>query len=769
MDIVMHQMEMEKMLDSIVGQLTLEEKIAMIHGAGLFRTGGVDRMKIPPLKMSDGPMGVRNEFGDAEWIPAGNGDDYVSYCPSNSAIAATWNRELAGRCGQVLGEEARGRGKDVILAPGINIKRLPTCGRNFEYFSEDPYLVSELAVPMIQGIEKADVAACVKHFALNNQETERLWVNVEIEERALREIYLPAFEAAVRKAGSKSLMGAYNLFRGQHCCENDALLGEILRKEWQYDGVIISDWGAVHDTKAAAMSPLDIEMSVASDFDRYFLAEPLKKAVMSGEVPEEAIDEKVKHILLLMIRLKMIDVAVELTKDGTETVKISENPSRNPGCYNAPAHRQEILEAARESIVLLKNEGGRLPLAPDKMKKVLIIGDNAVRQHALGGGSAEIKALYEIAPLMGIKMQLGGNCQVDYVPGYYVPEKETTEHNWQEDSLKDAGPAENGECLGMVEEGGADVAAAGKDGEDRKVDAGGLVEKEQQRRLREEAVTLAAEYDQVIYVGGLNHDYDLEGQDRENLKLPYEQDALIEALLQVNPEMIVVMMAGSPVSMGRWAEKAKVILWMSYCGMEGGTALAEILLGKVNPSGKLAETLPERLEDSGAAFFGEFPGRELTAKEKEQMNAHLTQEYKDGIFVGYRYYEKYGVPVNFCFGHGLSYTQFAYENMKLEWADDTLLVKVTVKNTGDVAGKEVVQLYVGEATVSPENPVKELKGFEKVDLQPGESRELTLELTKDSFAHYDTEQKKWSVKKGNYVVYLGSSLQDIRLQEEICM
>lgn len=746
MDIVMHQMEMEKILDSIVGQLTLEEKIAMIHGAGLFRTGGVDRMKIPPLKMSDGPMGVRNEFGDAEWIPAGNGDDYVSYCPSNSAIAATWNRELAGRCGQVLGEEARGRGKDVILAPGINIKRLPTCGRNFEYFSEDPYLVSELAVPMIQGIEKADVAACVKHFALNNQETERLWVNVEIEERALREIYLPAFEAAVRKAGSKSLMGAYNLFRGQHCCENDALLGEILRKEWQYDGVIISDWGAVHDTKAAAMSPLDIEMSVASDFDRYFLAEPLKKAVMSGEVPEEAIDEKVKHILLLMIRLKMIDVAVELTKDGTETVKISENPSRNPGCYNTPAHRQEILEAARESIVLLKNEGGRLPLAPDKMKKVLVIGENAVRQHALGGGSAEIKALYEIAPLMGLKMQLGGNCQVDYVPGYYVPEKETSEHNWQEDSLKDSELAEEREaCFGKGEE------------------------KEQQHRLREEAVTLAAEYDQVIYVGGLNHDYDLEGQDRENLKLPYEQDALIEALLQVNPEMIVVMMAGSPVSMSRWAGKAKAILWMGYSGMEGGTALAEILLGKVNPSGKLAETLPERLEDSGAAFFGEFPGRELTTKEKEQMNAHLTQEYRDGIFVGYRYYEKYGVPVNFCFGHGLSYTQFAYENMKLEWADDTLLVKVTVKNTGDVAGKEVVQLYVGEATVSPENPVKELKGFEKVDLQPGESRELTLELTKDSVAHYDTARKKWIVKKGNYVVYLGSSLQDIRLQEEICM
>ena len=742
----MHQMEMEKKLDSIVGQLTLEEKIAMIHGAGLFRTGEVDRMKIPSLKMSDGPMGVRNEFGDAEWIPAGNGDDYVSYCPSNSAIAATWNRELAGRCGQVLGEEARGRGKDVILAPGINIKRLPTCGRNFEYFSEDPYLVSELAVPMILGIEKADVAACVKHFALNNQETERLWVNVEIEERALREIYLPAFEAAVRKAGSKSLMGAYNLFRGQHCCENNALLGDILRKEWQYDGVIISDWGAVHDTKAAAMSPLDIEMSVASDFDRYYMAEPLKKAVTDGEVPEEAIDEKVKHILLLMLRLKMIDVAVELTKDGTETVKISENPSRNPGCYNTPAHRQEILEAARESIVLLKNEGGRLPLAPEKLKKVLVIGDNAVRQHALGGGSAEIKALYEIAPLMGIKMQLGGNCQVDYVPGYYVPEKETTEHNWQEDSLKDSELAEEREAF------------CGK-GE----------EKEQQRRLREEAVALAAEYDQVIYVGGLNHDYDLEGQDRENLKLPYEQDALIEALLQVNPEMIVVMMAGSPVSMGRWAGKAKAILWMGYSGMEGGTALAEILLGKVNPSGKLAESLPEKLEDSGAAFFGEFPGRELTAKEKEQMNAHLTQEYKDGIFVGYRYYEKYGVPVNFCFGHGLSYTQFAYEKMQLEWADDTLLVKVTIKNTGDVAGKEVVQLYVGEATVSPENPVKELKGFEKVDLQPGESRELTLELTKDSFAHYDTEQKKWIVKKGNYVVYLGSSLQDIRLQEEICM
>ena len=402
-------------------KLNLDEKIAMIHGAGLFRTGEVKRLGIPSLHMSDGPMGVRMEFADDAWMPAGNTEDYVSYLPSNSAITATFSKECAYESGKVLGEEARGRGKDVILAPGINIKRSPLNGRNFEYMSEDPYLTAEQCVPLIQGIQESDVAACVKHYAVNSQETERLWVDVKVSERALREIYLPAFKAAVSRGKSLSLMGAYNLVRGQHCCESKLLLNQILREEWGYDGVVVSDWGAVHRTKETAESGLDIEMSVTSNFDEYFLADPLKEAIEKGEVSEKDIDEKVRHILGMMFELNMFE------------------EDRKSGCYNTPEHRQKVLETARESIVLLKNENGRLPLKKEKMKKLLVIGQNADKVHSNGGGSAEIKALYEISPLMGLKSQLGGNCEVKFVKGYLAEEKGAQDGNWQESSLENGG------------------------------------------------------------------------------------------------------------------------------------------------------------------------------------------------------------------------------------------------------------------------------------------------------------------------------------------
>lgn len=579
----------EENIRSVIKSMTLEEKTAMIHGAGLFRTGAVERLQIPSLKMSDGPMGVRNEFCNDKWIPNGNTDDYVTYCPSNSAIAATWNRKLAKASGSVLGEEARGRGKDVILAPGINIKRLPACGRNFEYFSEDPYLTAELAVPMVEGIEENDVAACVKHFALNNQETERLWVNVEIDDRTLREIYLPAFEAVLLKAKARSVMSAYNLYRGTHCSCNEALLMDILRKEWAYDGVVISDWGGVHDTVETAEGALDIEMSVTPDFDEYFLANPLIQAVHDGKVSEDCIDEKVYHILQLMIRLHMIEI--QRLSDGA--VKVSQSEERKAGAYNTSEHREKVLEAARESIVLLKNENMRLPLQKKGLKRVLVIGENAARLQALGGGSAEIKALYEITPLMGIKRLLGGNCQVEYTPGYYVPSKEQQDTNWQENSLNEQEAAsyqkQKSEEMRQMEE-----------------------------KLRKEAVELAAGYDEVIYVGGLNHDYDVEGMDRKDLTLPYEQDTLIKELLKVRPDMVIVMMAGSPVAMGSWLSDAKALLWCSYCGMEGGTALTEVIFGDVNPSGKLAESLPYQLKDCGITKEIQFPGDHLRIKKRKR-------------------------------------------------------------------------------------------------------------------------------------------------------
>lgn len=747
--------EMERKIDAVLGALTLEEKIKMIHGAGLFRTGAVERLNIPPLKMSDGPMGVRNEFQNDAWQPLGLSDDYVTYCPSNGALAMTWNRELAKKAGTVLGEEARGRGKDVILAPGINLKRTPLCGRNFEYFSEDPYLIAQLAVPMIEGIESADVGACVKHFALNSQETERLWVNVEIDERTLRELYLPAFEAAVKRANVKSVMGAYNLFRGEHCCQSKVLLGDILRGEWGYDGMVVSDWGAVHDTKAAAESALDVEMSVTKDFDDYFMANPLLSAVRDKEVDEACIDEKVRNILRFMLRVKLIDV--DLDKNNCS---VAVNAGRSTGSYNTPEHRPAVLEAAREAVVLLKNDGGLLPLSQERTKKLLVIGENASRLHANGGGSAEIKALYEISPLMGMKKLLGGNCEVAYAQGYYVPKKQETDKNWQEDSLE--------------QKDGAGANALGLPVTD--------AQRQEAARLEEEALSLAREYEQIVFVGGLNHEFDVEGQDRTTLELPYGQDALIKKLLAMNPNMVVVMQAGNPVEMGKWVNDARAVVWTGYCGMEGGTALAEVLFGKVNPSGKLTESIPQKLEMTPVSVLASHVGSVPSEQQQREMKVRLWQTYTEGVFVGYRYYEKYQVPVQFCFGHGLSYTQFAYGAVDTKWEDartdagldgsirsneEVLAVTVAVTNAGAVAGKETVQLYVGERQVSAENPVKELKGFEKVFLDAGETKEVSFYLSRRDFCHYDAKQGAWRVKAGNWVVSVGSSVEDIRDEKEV--
>lgn len=732
--------EMNQKIEELIGKLTLEEKVAMIHGDALFYSGEVKRLGIPAVHMSDGPMGVRQEFPKANWVPVGNSDDYVTYCPSNSAIASTWNRKIAYEAGRVMGEEARGRGKDIILGPGINIKRIPANGRNFEYMSEDPYLISELVVPLIQGIQESDVAACVKHFALNNQETERLWVNVEIDERALREIYLSGFEAAVRKGHSYSLMGAYNLFRGVHCCENEELLGDILRKEWGYDGMVVSDWGAVHHTEAAAKSPLDLEMSVTYNFDEYILADPLIEAVKEGRAKEKDIDEKVRHLLLLMFRLKMLDAA--------------ENITRKSGCYNTPEHRETVRKAAEESFVLLKNEEHRLPFQAEGMKELLVIGDNAERLHALGGGSAEIKALYEISPLMGLKSQLGGNTKVTYVRGYYVLPKEESEESWQEKSTD--------ENLNQ------DAVLA----ERKKVSEEVL---QKRTELREEAVALAKDAKDVILVVGLNHDYDVEGFDRESMELPYDQDKLIEEVLAVNPNTVIVVMAGNAVSMGKWKDKAKAIVWQWYCGMEAGNVLADVLFGRVNPSGKLPESMPYCMEDCGAVALGEYPGRPLTEEEKKHMDAHTTMTYKDGIYVGYRYYEKYQVPVQFCFGHGLSYTTFAYSDARVYQLaaaespdrEDVLdevaaMVEVTVTNTGERIGKEVVEVYVGMRESKVDRAVKELRGFDKVELAPGESKVVQIPLTRRAFTYYDVKEKTFVVEPGEYQIYIAKSLQDVQ-------
>ncbi len=717
----------EKQIEDLLGQLTLDEKIGMVHGAGLFRTEGVERLGIPPLKSSDGPMGVRNEFDNAHWITVGTTDDYVSYLPSNSALAATWNKERAKEAGRVLGEETRGRGKDVILAPGINIKRDPLCGRNFEYMSEDPKLVEELAVPLIEGIQENDVAACVKHFAANSQETDRLWVDTVVDERTLREIYLPGFEAAVKKADTYSLMGAYNLLNGAHCCENKVLLDQILRKEWGYDGTVISDWGGVHKTKEAAECSLDVEMSITDNFDEYALADPLREAVKKGEVSESSIDEKVRNILRMMFRLKMI---------GEQTLE------RKAGAYNTPEHRQTILETARESVVLLKNKNGRLPIKKEGLKKIAVIGCNAEQIHSNGGGSAEIKALYEISPLMGMKMTLGGNTEVVFARGYYIPEREPEgEANWQEASLEDQKSEEYKAKIREKEE-----------WEKQREAENALKRKE----LLEEAVKLAASCEEVIFVGGLDHEFDIEGRDRPDMKLPYGQEELIEALLNANPNTVLAFVAGSPIEMNRFRDKAKAIVWCYYAGMESGKALAEVLFGKINPSGKLPETFAMKYEDCVTAKNGEF-GKEGRV------------EFKEGIYVGYRYFEKEKIEPAFCFGHGLSYTEFAYKDMEVSVQGKTAEVTVSVQNTGKLAGAETVQVYVADKEASVDRPIKELKGFSKVFLEPGESRKVTVSLAERDFAFYDTDQKEFVAEAGEFEILAGASAADIRLKQTIAI
>lgn len=703
-------MEKEKInyekIEEIISELKLEEKVAMVHAAGLFRNGSVERLGIPSLYMSDGPMGVRNEFPNASWVPVGNTDDYVTYLPSISALACTWNRNLAYEEGNILGKEARGRGKDIILAPGINIVRSPLGGRNFEYMSEDPYLTAQLAVPYIKGVQENDVAACVKHFAVNSQETERLNVDVVIDERAVREIYLPAFEAAVKEGNSYSIMSAYNKLWGLHCSHNKWLLRDVLEKEWGYDGVLVSDWSAISDTKLAAEAGMDIEMSVTDNFDEYFFANPLIKAVKEGEIKEELIDEKVRKILKLMYRLNMF------------------SDERKSGEYNSFESRRKTLDIARESVILLKNEENLLPLNK-KVKKVAVIGQNANIRHCEGGGSAEVKSLYEVTPLMGIKMLLGGNCEVAYAKGY------THDFN-------------------------------------------------KRKAVNEEAIELAKNSDVVIFIGGLKHtkedfslfqnalhstkednmvvNIDSEGNDKTDMKLPYNQDEIINSLLEVNPNTIVVITAGSPVDMSSWVDKSKALVNVSYNGMEGGRALAEVLFGDVNPSGKLTVTIPKKLEDSPAHSIGEFPG-------KSQVR------YDEGIFVGYRYFSTYDVEPQFVFGHGLSYTEFRYNDIKVNLTEENEKINATVKfkvtNIGEKEGAEVAQVYVNDVESSVKRPVIELKGFEKVRLMPGESKEVTINLDKKSFAFYSDEENSWIVEDGKFNILIGSSSTDIRLEESI--
>ena len=698
----------EEKIEEIIAKLTLEEKVGMCHGNGLFRTEGVKRFNIPPIKMSDGPIGVRHEFPDDSWIPIGNSDDYVTYLPCSLALASTWNTELAYKSGEVLGSEARGRGKDIILGPGINIIRSPLCGRNFEYMSEDPYLTGKMAVPFIKGVqENNDVSVCVKHFAVNNQETERLNVEAILDERSFREIYLPAFEMAVKEGNAYSVMCAYNKLFGYHCSNNKELLQGILKEEWEFDGVVVSDWSAVNNTELAANAGMDIEMSVTFNFDEYFFANPLIKAVEEGRVKEEVIDEKVRRILRLMYKVNVF------------------SEDRKRGNYNLPEHRQVTLDVARESIALLKNKNNILPLETKKIKTLAVIGENANVIHSNGGGSAEIKALYEITPLLGLKMTLGGQADVKYAKGY------TSDLSVKEKLIKEA----------------VELAKVS----DAVIIVGGLKHVEDDLKLENNALSVNKDEE-------AKHRIDSEGYDKSDLKLPYEQDELIKRVLEVNENAVVVMLTGSPVDMTEWVDEANAVVQTWYNGMEGGRALAEVLFGDVNPSGKLPVTFPKAIEDSPAHKIGEFPGGE-------------TVKYTEGIFVGYRYFSSYDVEPLFCFGHGLSYTEFKYDDLKIsineESEDVDISVKFKLTNVGEKRGAEVPQLYIRDLEASVERPKIELKGFDKVYLEAQETKEVEIKLNKKALAFYCVEDKMWITEEGKFEILIGSSSNDIRLQSEM--
>ena len=696
------KVQMEKRIEKLIKKMTLEEKVGLLHGNSKFYVAGVERLGIPEWSLSDGPHGVRAEINRHDWAYAGWTNDSASYFPTGTAFAATWNPELAYRRGEVLGEEARWRKKDVLLGPGVNIIRSPLCGRNFEYMSEDPYMNSVLAVAYIKGLQSRDVACSVKHFAVNNQETNRTTVDVECSERALREIYLPAFKAAVQEGGALTVMAAYNKFRGEFCAENNYLVRKILRNEWGFDGVYVTDWGAAHSTVPSMEAGLDLEMGTLIDkYEDWYYANPLIEAVKSGKIPMSLVDEKVGDVLRVMIKTNVLDPKKRF----------------GPGSMNTKEHQQATYDAAAEAIVLLKNQNNLLPLDFSSIKSLAVIGDNATRKHSNGGLSSEIKAVYEVTPLEALRAKWGDKVDIRFAQGY---EKLST---FVEGS-------NNGQSSGTFSS-----------------------KTQESDALLKEAVEVARTSDVALLVCGLNHDYDTESFDRLNMDIPYGQVELIQEVVKANPRTIVVMIAGSPLNMAAVDICSPAIVWAWFNGMEGGNALVDVLSGKVNPSGKMPFTTPVSLDQSPAHALGNFPGRDLKVN------------YEEDILVGYRWFDTKGLPVVYPFGYGLSYTTFNYSNLntdKKTYAQaDTIQATFTLTNTGDREGAEVAQVYVSDPVCSVMRPVKELKGFKKVFLKPGESRRITLDIPVSSLAFYSEAQSQFVVEPGEFILQLGASASDI--------
>ena len=710
----------EDRIEDALNRMTLDEKIAVIHAQSKFSAAGVPRLGFPDLWTDDGPHGVRPDVLWDEWRQAGQTNDSCVAFPALTCLAASFDPSLARIYGESLGEEALYRDKDMILGPGVNIFRTPLNGRNFEYMGEDPYLASRMVVPYIQGLQSKGVSACVKHYCLNNDEEYRHQVNVIVSDRALREIYLPAFEAAVKEGGTWGLMGAYNLYKNEHNCHNEILLNNILKGEWGYDGAVVSDWGGAHDTDQAVKNGLDLEFGTWTDgltmgktnaYRSYFLADVYKKAILDGTYTTRELDEKVRRVLRLHFRTTM-------------------NRNKGVGFMCNEAHYATARKVAVGGIVLLKNDNNLLPMDVKASKKILVVGENAVKMMTVGGGSSSLKVQREVSPLDGIRnlvASINPTAIVEYQRGYV------------------------GDVTGEL-----DGVSTGQN----------LNESRSPEQLIADAVAAAADADYVIFFGGLNKApyQDCEGNDRKTYDLPYDQDKVISALAKANSRLVVVGISGNSFAMP-WKGEVNAIVQGWFLGSEAGNALADVLTGVANPSGKLPFTWTKTLNDVGAHALNTYPG---TWREGKDI---IDEEYAEGVFVGYRWTDKKKITPEFAFGHGLSYTTFELSSLRasgdLSGENGTMTFTVNVKNTGSREGAEVVQLYVHDDKASVERPYKELKGFAKVSLKPGESKDVEISIDRRALSFWDETTNGWKVEPGKFTILVGNASDNLTLKTNI--
>ena len=702
----------EERVEDALSRMTLEEKVGMTTAQSKFSSRGVPRLGIPEVWHTDGPHGIRPEVLWDEWDQAGWTNDSCTAFPALINLAATWDKEMSLLYGRSIGEEARYRKKDILLGPGINICRTPLNGRNFEYMGEDPYLAGQMVVPYVKGVQENGVAACVKHYAVNNQEFQRTQSNSVVDDRTLYEIYLPAFKAAVQEGNAWAIMGSYNLYNGQFNCHNKKLLVDILKGEWGFDGVVVSDWGGCRDDEEAVLNGLDIEMGTwtnglkgaASDsYRNYHMADPYLKGLREGTYTTKELDDKVRRILRTIFRTSM-------------------RPEPNYGRFVCPEHYQAARDISAAGVVLLKNDNNTLPLNVPEGGKILLVGENVVKKMVVGGGSSNLKTAYEVNPLEGIQNAYGDKAEVVWARGY----------------VGDTSTSYN-------------AVDTGQD----------LTDNRSPEVLIAEAVEAAKDADYVIFVGGLNKSehQDNESTDRLQITLPYGQEKVLEALAEVAKNLVVVNISGSAVAMP-WADSADAIVQGWYGGTETGNALADVLTGKVNPSGRLPFSVPFKYEDGPIKTEAQYPG--IKAEGDEFWQTH----YSEGVYVGYRWYDTKDIPVQFPFGHGLSYTTFEYSNAKAAkssmTASGTLKVSVDVANTGDYDGAEIVQLYIADPEASIDRPAKELKGFEKVFLKAGEKKTVTFEIDAEDLSYFDADKHEWVAEPGEFQALLGSSSEDLK-------